>query len=163
MFKVEEAENETTLMLNNSLSLINDSVIVELNVSDGHFSMFVTLILFILQEKSNKPVYTTNIYNCTVYKSPTLFDMICSVECNNSIPIHCTLISENDKFAILSIGHISVSSYNITINSYFQFPHSFPMDSAIVNIQIQDLNDNKSTLPEYIFTDINENALYGTQ
>lgn len=82
--------------------------------------------------------------------------MICSVECHNSTFIHCTLISENDKFAILPTGYIiltqaldyeSVSSYNITIiiNSYFQFPHPFPMDSAIVKIQVQDVNDNKST------------------
>lgn len=37
------------------------------------------------------------------------------------------------------------------------------MDSAIVNIQVQDVYDNKPTLPEYIFIDVNENALYGTK
>lgn len=60
MIKVEEAENETTLMLNNSLSLINDSIIVELNVSDGHFSMFVTFDTFHSSREEQQTCFTSN-------------------------------------------------------------------------------------------------------
>ena len=170
ILKTNSEQNTTTLILNATIT--NEySIWTLLSASDGyHVINFYVFVHFISLDLS--PVFTSSIYTCTIYETTPIGDVVCMVHANGSDHIHYSLISNDyNNFVILSstgelvllqsLDYESINNYSITVRCE-NFLNPMLADTAVINILVRDSNDNKPTIQEYIFSNVTENAAYGT-